>query len=166
MLKNCLSTLLFFCCIASGFAQESDFSTPVKITGKTPHFLVLGKNQSGILLHKYGRKTSIVEAYNNEMKLRWKKELTFKEPDAQVKGIVVHLNKLHVFYFAQYRGYTKLHLQTFDEKLKPIGKAREIDSLPGLKDLTFKKFRIITSLDKSKTMVYQPHYTEGNPHPY
>ena len=66
------------------------------------------------------------------------------------------------FYFAQYRGYTKLHLQTFDEKLKPIGKAREIDSLPGLKDLTFKKFRIITSLDKSKTMVYQPHYTEGN----
>ncbi len=139
-------------------AQEFHLSTPGKMTSKTPHFQVLGKNQSGILVHKYGKKNSIIEAYNSDLKLRWKKEMSFKEPGAQVKAVIPSLTRLHVFYFAQYKGYTKLHLQSLDDKLKPVGRAIHIDSIPGYKDQVFNKFRVINSLDKTKTMVYQPAY--------
>src|SRR5688572_20795145 len=103
---NCLTVIIFLSCLLAeaSYCQTLSYSVPEKLSAKTPEFRILGKNKEGVIIYKYGKGSNTIEAYGNNLSVRWEKSISFKYPETNVKRMVIYPEKTLVFYLSDQKG--------------------------------------------------------------
>lgn len=136
------------------FSQTISYSTPQKLSAKTPDFQILGKNKEGIIIYKYGKDFHTIEAYGNNLSVKWEKSVSFKYQGAEVKRMVIYPEKTLIFYLLHQKGTYVLFAEKWNSKFAGDGNAVAIDTVDSGKfhaDLTL---RVATSQNQSKIVCY------------
>lgn len=143
-------------------AQEISFSEPEKISNKTPNFQILGKNNSGILLYKYGDGDFIINAFNSKLKNIWNKRIKIPENEAYIKRFVVFPDSSWMFFTSlNQNGVIELKSIRLDSKFEYNSQPILLDTLGHNKYLIEERLKVVHSKDRSHLAAYLPFY-EGN----
>lgn len=138
------------------FAQTLSYSIPEKLSAKTPEFKILGKNREGVLIYKYGKDAHTVEAYGNNLSMRWEKSFSFKYPEANVRRVVIYPEKTLVFYLSDQKGVPVLFAEKWNSKFSGDGNAVAIDSIITGKFDVESTLRVATSQNQAVVACYYP----------
>lgn len=165
MTKSSKRFLAFFLLAAfaasSAFAQTISYSVPKKLSSKTPDFRILGKNNEGTLIYKYG-KEHIVEAYSGSMNMRWSKTLSFKRAISDVRRMVIYPEKTLAFYISSDKGISTVLVEKWNSKFQGESDAIALDTIQTDKFEVESLVRIAPSQNQSKVVSYYPVFGSEN----
>lgn len=149
--------LLNFICVALLLhAQQVSYSEAKKISGKSPQFKILGKNNEGIILHEYGKFENIIEAYAPNMKLKWRKNLNIKQANAQIKKILIFPDQTNIIYVAPTKESWNIYAQSMDAKFTTGLKFMRLDSVFYGKDNLADNLKVVHSNNRDKMVAFYP----------
>lgn len=155
-----LGFLLFFSTLL--FAQNVSYSEYKKISSKTPQFRILGKNNEGVIMQEYSKYENIIEAYSPTMKLKWQKKLNIKQPNAQIKKIIIYPNQSNFIYLAPAANTSwNIFAQSMDARFVNGIKFTRLDSVYYGKDDLSESIKVIHSKNKDKIAVAYPVANEN-----
>jgi len=140
-------------------AQEVTTSEPQKLSSKTPNLRILGKNNEGIIIYKFGRGTDIIEAYNSNLMLKWSQNLSIKQDNSSIQEIYLYPEYSVAFFKVQDKDRTVVNAQKLTSKFKGDGSFITMDTLFYLKPEIDSRMKIIHSQDKSHIAMYFPIMT-------
>ncbi len=107
--------------MGSVFAQDVTVSRPQKISSKITEFEFIGKTDEGLLVHKFGPRTNVIEAFDlDNLTIRWYRDLNLRGKKTKVVDIIEKGNELIVIYTHQDRRDIRLFAQKLNSKLKVI----------------------------------------------
>lgn len=149
--------LLIWSC-ATISAQDIIFSEAQKLPGKTQYFRILGKNNQGIILRKYGKSVNIIEAYSGNLKLNWRRDLSLAQSNPEIIKMVLYPSKTHVFYLSVVKGENVVFVDRLDAKFMGNGQSLAIDTLGREIEGDPSRVKLVHSQDKSKQVIYTPYY--------
>lgn len=145
----CLLSILF------SKAQQVDFSVPQRLNAKLNDFDILGKNSEGIIVLKFGRSDkNEVDAYSENMNLKWRKELSFNEKNAFIEKAIGLSDGIIIFYTVRTRDQNILFAQRLTENLTLLSQIK-IDSFSSRKNNEDNVYTIRISKDKTKFLAYR-----------
>lgn len=143
------------------FSQTISYSIPKKLSSKTPDFRILGKNKEGMLVYKYG-KEHVIEAYSNNLNMRWSKSLAFKRPVTDVRRMVIYPEKTLAFYLSADKERSVLYVEKWNSKFQGESDAIALDTLRADKFEVESLVRVAPSQNQSKIVSYYPVFTSGD----
>lgn len=157
---------LLLICILSGFcslAQEISFSEPEKISNRTPNFQILGKNNEGILLYKYGKGEFQIDAYSSKMKKIWSKKIRIPEESPSIKRFVLYPDSTWMFFTSADKfGRGQLQSITLSPKFEYKGQATVLDTFSYDQYLIDDRLKVVHSKDRNNLVAYLPFYQGNN----
>lgn len=142
-------------------AQTISYSIPKKLSSKTPDFRILGKNNEGVLVYKYGRE-HIIEAYSSSLNVRWSKTLSFKRPVADVRRMIIYPEKTLAFYLSDEKEISVLYAELWNSKFQPESDALALDTIRDEKFDVEALVRVAPSQNQSKIVSYYPLFNLGD----
>ncbi|OWY20846.1 hypothetical protein C7N43_26830 [Sphingobacteriales bacterium UPWRP_1] len=102
-------------------AQELTFSRPQKVAGKISDYEIIGQTDAGLLVHQWGERYHVIDAYNNkDMSLKWSKELFLPDKKAKVLSVVGYKNELIIFYAVKRKRTTYVYVRKVNADLQQI----------------------------------------------
>ncbi|MDW8393980.1 MAG: hypothetical protein RMK52_07015 [Chitinophagales bacterium] len=122
-----LGWLLCGCFLATGsllIAQDVAVSPPQKVNSGAAQFTVLGNTREGLLVHYHLRGQHVLYAFYPSMQLRWKKNLSLRERQADIRKVLLSDDSLTVLYSLSSRGQVLLYGARF--ALKPEQPVRTV----------------------------------------
>lgn len=132
-------------------AQTITVSEPISIRNDVSYELI-GELGGRVLLFQNRSSRFFVQAFDDQMRSAWEKELELNDRRPTVLGILGRKDDFSVLYYYREKGDYYLKLHTYDPA------ANLIDSLT-LKNLgpflTFPQFEVIRSEDRSKIMIFR-----------
>lgn len=137
-------------------AQEVITSEPQKLSSKTPNLRILGKNNEGIIIYKFGRGVDIVEAYNSNLMLKWSQNLSIKQENSSIQEIYLYPEYSVAFFKVQDKEKTVVNAQKLTSKFKGDGVFITMDSLFYPKADVDARMRILHSQNKEHIAMYFP----------
>src|SRR5688572_28920903 len=140
---------MFCACFSFSFAQTVSYSIPKKLSSKTPDFRILGKDKEGALIYKYA-KEHIVEAYSNNMNVRWSKTLSFKRSVTDVRKMVIYPEKTLAFYLGGDKGISSLFAEKWNSKFQGEADAVLLDTIKADRFGVESLVRVAPSQNQSK----------------
>ncbi len=146
-----LSGILIF---LSGKAEKVELSTFEKISSTMPYMRILGKNQMGTLIHRYGKKTDLIVAYDDELNVKWKKTISIKQQDADVVRCILLPDALWIFYKVRHKNHSMLYVRKATGDLEFGSSALLVDTLH---DGRGEKVNIVKSKDKKNILAYSTY---------
>jgi hypothetical protein len=149
-------SVILFCIHYNASAQQTSFSEPKKISSKSPQFRILGKNNEGIILHEYGRSENIIEAYNNSMKLKWRKNINIRQLNATIKKIIIYPDTTNIIYVAPDKEQWRIYAQSMDARFGSGIRFLMLDSVNYGKENFAESIKVIHSKNRSKILAYYP----------
>jgi hypothetical protein len=152
--KGVFLVLFFSSFIAK--AQQVAYSDLKKISGKTSQFKILGKNNEGIILHEYGKYDNIIEAYSASLKLKWRKNLNIKQPNAQIKKVLLFPEQTNIVYVAPNKESWNIYAQSMDAKFTTGLKFAKLDSVYYGKESLADNIKVSYSNNRDKLAIYYP----------
>jgi hypothetical protein len=159
-MKNALLSFSFLLTVLSTAfqlqAQQVTYSETKKISNRTPQFRILGKNNEGIILHEYGKFENIIEAYTPAMKMKWRKNLNIKQPNAQIKKILLFPDQANIIYVAPSKESWNIYAQSMDARFTNGIKFSRLDSLYYGKDNLADNLKTAYSNNRDKLVVFYP----------
>ena len=103
------------------FAQEVIVSRPQKISAKITEFEFIGKTDEGLLVHKFGSRTNVIEAFDlDNLSINWYRDLNLRGKKTKVIDIIEKNNELIIIYTHQDRRDVRLFAQKLNSRLKVI----------------------------------------------
>lgn len=145
----------------AAWAQDVVLSEPQKLSTKTPNLRILGKNNEGIIIYKFGKGVDIIEAYNSNLMLKWSQNLNIKQENSSIDEIFLYPEFSLAFFKTQEKNNTVVFAQRLSSKFKGDGKFMVMDTLYEARFDVDSRMRIIHSQDKSHVSLYYP-VVEGN----
>lgn len=137
------------------FSQTAEVSIPDKLNNKLYDFDIIGRTSEGILILKFGKgENNVVEAYSDNMTLRWKKSIDFGDKNVNIEKMVGVHNGLLLIYSVRTREQVFLYAQKLKDNLEPISEIM-MDSLPFKKTNQTSGIFVRSSKDKSKFLIYR-----------
>lgn len=137
-------------------AQQVAYSDAKKISGRLPQFRIIGKNNEGIILHEYGKAENAVEAYLPNMKLKWRKNLNIRQPNATIKRIILYPDTTNIIYLSQKKDKWMIYAQSMDAKFTTGFRFMIVDSVFYGRDNLAENLKVIYSKNRSKILVFYP----------
>ncbi|CAN5192452.1 hypothetical protein BH09BAC1_BH09BAC1_27320 [soil metagenome] len=137
-------------------AQEVVTSEPQKLSSKTPNLRILGKNNEGIIIYKFGKGVDIVEAYNSNLMLKWSQNLSIKQENSSIDEIFLYPEYSLAFFKTQDKTNTVVFAQKLSSKFKGDGKFTVMDTLFHSSTDVNARMKIIHSQDKGHVAMYFP----------
>ena len=157
--------LLFTCLIwcLNTFAQEISFSEPEKISNRTPNFQILGKNNEGILLYKYGKGEFEIDAFNSRMKKAWGKKIRIPESNPDIKRFVVYPDSTWMFFTSTNKlGVGQIQSLKLSARFEYQSQATLLDTFSFEQYLIDDRLKVVHSKDRTKLTAYLPFYKDNN----
>jgi len=153
-----IAIVFFTVTLAANFlhAQQVTYSEAKKISNKTPQFRILGKSNEGIILHEYGKFENVIEAYTPSMKMKWRKNLNIKQPNAQIKKILLFPDQANIIYVAPTKDSWNIYAQSMDARFTNGIKFARLDSINYAKDNLADNLKISYSNNRDKLVVFYP----------
>lgn len=142
-------------------AQQVILSDPQKLSSKTPNLRILGKNDQGVIIYKFGKGTDIVEAYNERLVPRWTQTLSIKQENSSIKDIYLFPTYSIAYFIAQDKEETVLYAQILDSKFKSGGKFLAADTIAGSRYEIETRMKTVTSQNQEHLVTYYPQYTNN-----
>ncbi|MEX0810625.1 MAG: hypothetical protein WD048_00325 [Chitinophagales bacterium] len=143
-------------------AQDVAFSEPEKISSKTPNFQILGKNNDGVILYKYGKGDYEINAFNSNLKNIWSKKIRIPEDEADIKRFVIFPDSTWMFFSSiDQNGIGQIKSMLLSSKFEYSSQPILLDTLSHNKYLIEDRLKIVHSKDRSHLVAYLPFY-EGN----
>lgn len=142
-------------------AQQVVISEAQKLSAKTPNLRILGKNNEGIIIYKFGKGSHIIEAYTDNLGLAWSQNLSIKQENSDITEIVVYPDYSIAFFTSQEKDFTVLYGQMLDSRFKSGGKFLVADTIFGNRYDVGVRLKTVTSQNKKHLLSYYPLY-EGN----
>lgn len=155
MQKVCHLIILILIVSFNISAQIIESSISQKISNKTPYFKVLGKNEKGTYIYKYGRNEHEVELYNDKMQLQWVKH--FSSDITNVEKIIYYPERIVVFYSIEDRNIKITKYKVYSMSMDEIIEGSEgivLDTLDYTAIDNYPKMNIISSVDKNYILMY------------
>ncbi len=137
-------------------AQEVVTSEAQKLSTKTPNLRILGKNNEGIIIYKFGKGVDIVEAYNSNLMLKWSQNLSIKQENSSIDEIFLYPDYSLAFFKTQEKNNTIVFAQRLSSKFKGDGSFTVMDTLFYTSADVNGRMKIIHSQDKSHVAMYFP----------
>lgn len=159
-MKHCAYILLFVMALLMGmgnlYAQSVVLSDAQKLSSKTPNLRILGKNNEGIIIYKFGKDVDIIEAYNSNLMLKWSQSLNIKQENSNIEEIFLYPDYSLAFFKTQEKTNTIVFAQRLSAKFKGDGKFIVMDTLFETKPDVDARMKIIHSQDKNHISMYYP----------
>ena len=133
-------------------AKEITSSIAKKISPKLPNMEIIGKNNEGIIVRKYGSSKEMLEAYDDKMKIRWVKYLDDKGPYITIRKITLTPENIFVFYESRKNTGVQLLIEQYDASLSKLLDTKYADTLLNYNEAG--KYKIISSIDNSYHLCY------------
>lgn len=147
----------------STYAQEISFSEPEKISNRTPNFQILGKNNEGIILYKYGKGDFEIDAFNSKMKRIWNKKIRIPENNPDIKRFVSFPDSTWMFFTSTNNiGIGELKSIKLSNRFEYQGQATLLDTFSFDQYLIDERLKVVHSKDRSKLTAYLPFYKDNN----
>ena len=140
-------------------AQQVVISEPQKLSYKTPNMSIIGKNNDGIIIYKYGRGSDMVEAYSSNMALRWKKNLNIKQENSSILKMVLFPTKTLIFFLSQTKNYSVVYAQKLTSKFVSDGQFTAVDTFTGSRPAS--EMKVVHSQNRAQVAVYAPNFANG-----
>jgi hypothetical protein len=141
--------------LASGHAQEIEYSLPQTLPYGTSNGYILGKNSEGILAHLTGRSNDWLLCYSSvTLSLKWKKEITVEEKSATVQSAFLLGDTIGVLYTVNLRGNRILKVNLYSPRFSMLREGQALDTMPSLL-MDDSDYRVATSLLGSHALVYR-----------
>ncbi len=160
IMKHCAYILLFTWVLIGGmgnlYAQDVVLSDAQKLSSKTPNLRILGKNNEGIIIYKFGKDVDIIEAYNSNLMLKWSQSLNIKQENSNIEEIFLYPDYSLAFFKTQEKNNTVVFAQRLSAKFKGDGQFIVMDTLYEAKPDVDARMKIIHSQDKSHVSMYYP----------
>lgn len=137
-------------------AQDVVLSDAQKLSSKTPNLRILGKNNEGIIIYKFGKDANVIEAYNSNLMLKWSQTLNIKQENSNIEEIFLYPDYSLAFFKTQEKSNTVVFAQRLSAKFKGDGKFIVMDTLFETKPDVDARMKIIHSQDKSHVSMYYP----------
>lgn len=142
-------------------AQDVVMSEPQKLSSKTPNLRILGKNNEGIIIYKFGKDVDIVEAYNSNLMLKWSQNLSIKQDDSSIDEIFLYPEFSLAFFKTYNKDNTVVFVQRLSAKFKGDGKFSVLDTVFADRYSVDSRMKIIHSQDKGHLAMYFPIITNS-----
>ncbi|RME94350.1 MAG: hypothetical protein D6772_14740 [Bacteroidetes bacterium] len=114
---------------------------------------VLGEMGNHILLFRDGKTEFRIQAFNQQMRESWSKELELDKRSPKVLGIIPDGNYFTLIYSFRRKGYTQLKAHRYDAAANLVDSSLLVD----LGYLFFTpNFELVRSEDRSKLLIYYP----------
>lgn len=136
------------------YSQTITKSSLDKVASRFSDYEILGRNNSGVLVHYFGNNESELVAYDNQLKPTLRKALPFKGKAISLENLVLLNNKLLAFYTTNGDNYQYLKLKILDEQLNIPDETVVLDSISLASVGNTKAFYVKTSPDKSKILTF------------
>lgn len=113
---------------SESFAQDLLLSDPQKVSHKVEEYELLGKTSEGILIHKWGDKYNVLEAYNpDNLRMKWSKEMELRDKKAVVLKIIPLPDELVIIYSLKVKKEVSVYARKVAFDLTPLGEDVLID---------------------------------------
>ncbi len=147
---------VFFAGISRVCAQDVVTSEPQKLSNKTPNLRILGKNNEGIIIYKFGKGVDIVEAYSSNLMLKWSQNLNIKQENSSIDEIFLYPDYSLAFFKTVNKDNTVVFAQKLSSKFKGDGKFMVMDTLYHGKQYINVGMKVLHSQDKAHIALYYP----------
>jgi hypothetical protein len=159
-MKHCAYILLFALALNLGMgnlcAQDVVLSDAQKLSSKTPNLRILGKNNEGIIIYKFGKDEDIIEAYNSNLMLKWSQSLNIKQENSNIEEIFLYPEYSLAFFKTQEKTNTVVFAQRLSAKFKGDGQFMVMDTLNEEKYNVDSRMKIIHSQNKAHVALIYP----------
>ena len=132
-------------------AQEVEISSFEKINSNIPYLKILGKNNMGTLIHRYGKKTDLIISYDDELDVQWKKSINFRQKGVSIARVEIVPDGLLIFYRKKEGNDLRLYAQKAVGDLQFKGSPIFLGDLKGTRG---ERVKVILSKDKRKVATY------------
>lgn len=139
-------------------AQQIVISEAQKLSTKTPNLRILGKNNEGIIIYKFGKGSHVIEAYTDNLALAWSQNLSIKQENSDISEIVVYPEYAIAFFTSQEKDFTVLYGQVLDSRFKSGGKFLVADTIFGNRYDVGVRLKTVVSQNKKHLLSYYPLY--------
>ncbi|MGB1206849.1 MAG: hypothetical protein ACPG5B_14465 [Chitinophagales bacterium] len=128
-MNNIFFALCLFALALPLQSQDILLSQPKKLTNKVTEYEIIGRTQQGVMVHKWGDRYNLIEAYYNEtLGLAWEKELILNDKKAIVQTIIPYANKMLIIYTVKEKRTTNLYARKVSDVLKDLSGDILLDS--------------------------------------
>jgi len=135
-------------------AQDIVMSFPEKIPAKFTDFEVLGRNNMGILIHRFGEEEHALEIYSDNLRPVAKQLINLREKNAVLEELIPVDDQVLAFYTQVEKGFIYLKAKTISNNLEMAVTPVIIDSLPRNAWQGVRPYYIKSSSDNSKILVF------------
>jgi hypothetical protein len=149
--------LLFLPCLSIG--QEMMVSSPQKMNSKAPRFAILGKNQEGIVVRRYGKTETEIDIYDDRLNLVRNKKISFGE-DYLIKSITLNPSGATAFYLHETKEASYLYGRQLNSKYEAAGKAIILDTITGYKGQVYDFLHYTSSQNRYFYLFYLEHFED------
>lgn len=155
----CLLICLFL--FADSFGQRVTISEGQKLSGKTPNLRVLGKNEQGLIIYKFGKGTDIVEAFNDDLVPKWSQNLSIKQDNSGITDIIIYPTFSVAYFLAQEKDFSVLYAQILGSRFKTGGKFIVADTIVAGRGEVEERMKTVYSQNRKHLLTYYPHVESG-----
>jgi hypothetical protein len=150
------SLLTVYCLLTTTytFSQTITKSSLDKVASRFSDYEILGRNNSGIIVHYFGNNESELVAYDAQLKPTLRKMLPFKGKGIALENFILLNDKILAFYTTNGDNYQYFKLKIIDEKLNIPDETILLDSISLTSIGNTKAFYTKTSPDKSKILTF------------
>lgn len=141
-------------------AQQIEVSPKIKLTNKIPRFELLGKNNYGYIVRRFGGPTQAIDIFDEKLNLVKTNEI--KLSGVEVIDVILIPEGAWMVYLDPIRNYTFLKAVRLDKELKITKKEVIIDSIPEKGEHLAINFKSASSIDKRFHLFYMPLYKDGD----
>ncbi len=152
-------TVVFILLSSITYSQVISVSGPNKVSSKTPRFAILGKNEQGIIVRRYGKTDTEIDIYNDRLDLEKTKTVHLGE-SAMIKSITLNASGATAFYLEDGKEMSILYGRFLNSKFESSGKPVPIDTLTDVKGSAYDRWRFTSSQNRYYYMFYSKTYEE------
>lgn len=143
------------------FGQQVVISEGQKLSGKTPNLRILGKNDQGLIIYKFGKGTDIVEAFNDDLIPKWSQNLSIKQENSGITDIIIYPTFSVAYFLAQEKDFSVLYAQILGSRFKTGGKFIVADTINGARGEIEERMKTVYSQNRKHLLTYYPHIEGG-----
>ena len=149
MIKKLLLGILFFACLPFGQSQEVTVSQEVYLKNDFSYD-ILGRVEDRFLLFRDKVADFKLHAYDDDLQLKWEREVRFEKKRTKMIGIVPTDSVFNVFYIYKEKGEHIIKMQRMDANARMLDSVR----LTQFKDFLTPKYAMKYSEDREKVLIF------------
>ena len=149
-----ICAIIFLALALQSAGQHVIKSFPERLPGKFTDLEILGRNESGILVHHYGSNEHAIGVYNDNLRLLNRYNINLKEKRAVLEKLVPVGDQVIAFYTQIEAGHIFLRAKRINSNFNISVNAVTIDSIPRASWDGPQPFYIRPSADNAMIMVF------------